>query len=58
VQRSFVDVRSHLGQCRFRDCAHRTEPGCAVRAAAARGEIDPRRLELLHRILDAEAARA
>lgn len=58
VQRAFVEVRPHLGHCRFRDCAHRSEPACAVREAAARGDIHPRRLELLHRILDAEAGRA
>lgn len=58
VQRGFVDVAPHLGHCRFRDCAHRSEPACAVRDAAARGDIHPRRLELMHRVLDAEAGRA
>jgi ribosome biogenesis GTPase len=57
IQRAFIDVRPHLGRCRFRDCRHRAEPHCAVHAAADRGEIHPRRLELLLRILDAEAGR-
>ena len=30
---SFVEFRPHLGQCRFRDCRHEAEPGCALRAA-------------------------
>jgi ribosome biogenesis GTPase len=58
IQRAFVDVRPLLGHCRFRDCRHRAEPDCAVRAAAAAGTLHPRRLELLLRILDAEAGRA
>lgn len=37
--RAFVEFRPHLGQCRFRDCRHLAEPGCAVLAAKARGEI-------------------
>jgi ribosome biogenesis GTPase len=57
IERAFVDVRPHLGRCRFRDCRHRVEPDCAVRAAAAGGALHPRRLELLLRILDAESGR-
>jgi ribosome biogenesis GTPase len=57
IQHGFIDVRPYLGQCRFRDCRHRTEPDCAVRAAAAAGAITARRLELLMRILEAEAGR-
>ena len=30
--------------CRFSDCRHETEPGCAVRAAIAAGDLDPARL--------------
>lgn len=37
------DLAAHLGACRFSDCAHREEPGCAVRAAVERGQIDPAR---------------
>jgi ribosome biogenesis GTPase len=40
-----------LGRCRFNDCAHRDEPGCAVRAAAQSGAIDARRLQLYGRIV-------
>lgn len=41
----FDDVATLAGHCRFRDCSHVTEPGCAVLAAAASGELDPERLE-------------
>lgn len=56
IERGFPELRPLGGRCRFTDCRHRAEPGCAVRAAAERGQVHPRRLELLHRILDAEAA--
>lgn len=56
IERGFPELRPLAGHCRFADCRHRAEPGCAVRAAIARGEIHPRRREQLHRILDAEAA--
>lgn len=44
IEHAFPELRPLLGQCRFRDCRHDREPDCAVRAAAARGEIDARRL--------------
>jgi len=45
LDRGFVDIAPHLGRCRFSDCRHQTEPDCALRAAVARGEIAPRRLD-------------
>ncbi|MGH8703318.1 MAG: ribosome small subunit-dependent GTPase A [Burkholderiales bacterium] len=42
---AFVEFRPWLGQCRFRDCRHLSEPGCAISAACERGEISKRRLE-------------
>jgi ribosome biogenesis GTPase len=56
IERGFPELAAFAGQCRFSDCRHRAEPGCAVRAAAEAGGLHPRRLELLHRILDAERA--
>ncbi len=41
---AFADIESLALQCRFRDCAHQAEPGCAVRAAVACGTLDPTRL--------------
>lgn len=40
----FSDINDLSAGCRFRDCAHETEPGCAVRAAIGAGELDPARL--------------
>jgi ribosome biogenesis GTPase len=42
---SFVDIDALAAGCRFRDCAHRSEPGCAVRAAIENGSLDRERLE-------------
>jgi len=42
---AFSDVEKHLGKCRFSDCRHEGEPGCAIRAAIAAGELDPDRWE-------------
>lgn len=41
----FPEMRDLAGHCKFRDCRHRQEPGCAIRAAVERGEIDTRRYE-------------
>ena len=40
---AFADVEAVAEQCRFRDCRHLDEPGCAVRAAVEAGEISPER---------------
>ena len=45
---AFVEFRPYLGQCRFRDCTHESEPGCRVREAVDAGAIDPARLKLYH----------
>jgi ribosome biogenesis GTPase len=42
---AFVDVERYFGQCRFTDCRHQAEPGCAVRAAIASGELPRERWE-------------
>ena len=49
----FQDVAGIAGQCRYRDCTHDSEPGCAVRSALESGEIDPTRW-LSYRKLEAE----
>ncbi len=49
---SFVEFRPHLGRCRFRDCRHDAEPGCALHAALDTGEIHPRRFEHYRLIRD------
>ncbi|MGD9955931.1 MAG: ribosome small subunit-dependent GTPase A [Candidatus Nanopelagicales bacterium] len=42
---TFVDVDAIAAACRFSDCSHHTEPGCAVLAAVESGELDEARLE-------------
>lgn len=44
LERAFSDVADLAADCRFRDCAHRTEPGCAVIAAVDAGVLDARRV--------------
>ncbi len=41
----FGDIAALAGRCRFRDCRHETEPGCAVKQAVESGELDAERLE-------------
>jgi ribosome biogenesis GTPase len=45
LEQTFGDVASIAARCRFADCAHRSEPGCAVRAALASGELPRDRFE-------------
>jgi ribosome biogenesis GTPase len=45
LDRTFADVAELTEQCRFTDCGHETEPGCAVTAAVAAGLLSPRRLD-------------
>lgn len=52
ITRGFVEFRKFLGYCKFRDCKHDTDPGCAIREAVEQGEIDFIRFESYHRILD------
>lgn len=44
--RLMPDLAAHFADCRFHNCTHRQEPGCAVRAAVERGEVSPIRLSL------------
>jgi ribosome biogenesis GTPase len=55
VDRAFADVVELAGHCRFRDCRHAGEPGCAVAAAVEAGELSARRVAG-HARLDREAA--
>lgn len=46
----FEDIEALSAQCRFADCRHETEPGCAVRAAIDDGSVDPARLARLRKL--------
>ena len=50
---SFADVEALANKCRFRDCTHTSEPGCAVRKAIQNGELSEERL-LSYKKLEAE----
>ena len=45
LQYAFGDFAPYIGKCQFHDCTHRKEPGCAVTAALAAGEIEESRYE-------------
>jgi ribosome biogenesis GTPase / thiamine phosphate phosphatase len=49
---AFPDIAALAERCRFRDCGHDAEPGCAVRAAADSGQLAPERLESWRRLRD------
>ena len=57
VAETFPEIDALTHDCRFRNCAHQGEPGCAVQAAVAQGTLDVTRLERW-RALDAEVASA
>lgn len=48
----FPEMRDLAGQCRFHNCTHRQEPGCAVKEACAQGRIRAERLAFLQRVSD------
>lgn len=55
ITRGFVEFREFLGGCKFRDCKHGSDPGCAIRAAVEAGQIDVSRFDNYHRILESMA---
>lgn len=57
IDETFGDIRALEQQCRFSDCRHGSEPGCAVQAAVAAGTLTPERLALYRR-LHAESDKA
>jgi ribosome biogenesis GTPase len=57
LSRTFADIETLAEQCRFRDCSHNGDHGCALEAAVANGRLDSRRLQSYLKLLR-EAARA
>jgi ribosome biogenesis GTPase / thiamine phosphate phosphatase len=51
LAQAFADINLLAGQCRFNDCRHETEPGCAVQAAVQAGTLDLARLENHRKLL-------
>ena len=56
IERAFSDVFDLMDHCRFRDCKHDREPGCAVQEAIADGRLEPVRLQALEKLIEEEAA--
>lgn len=56
IDETFEDVSGYAAACRYSDCAHGSEPGCAVQQALADGTLDPERFERYRRMM-AESAR-
>ena len=54
IERAFRDVFECADRCRFRDCKHLDEPGCAVQKAIADGHLDIVRLEAMRRLVAEE----
>ena len=51
VAQAFADIDSLAAQCRFGDCRHEAEPGCAILAALSAGTLDPGRVENRRKLL-------
>lgn len=51
VERTFAEIEELAAECRFHDCAHRTEPDCAVLAAIEEGRLPQRRLDSYRKLL-------
>jgi len=52
LQYAFPDFGQFIGKCQFHDCSHRKEPGCAVTAALAAGELEPTRYDSYLRLYE------
>jgi ribosome biogenesis GTPase len=55
---AFEDIAALAAGCKFRDCQHRAEPGCAVRAAVEAGTLPAERLASVHKLGDERATGA
>ena len=56
IDETFDDVSSYASACRYSDCSHSSEPGCAVQQALTAGVLNPERFERYRRMM-AESAR-
>ena len=55
VNTTFADITSLAEQCRFGNCQHDSEPGCAVQNAIGRGELKARRLSSYQKLMREQA---
>lgn len=52
VYQCFPEIETHLGHCQFRNCQHKTEPGCALLTAVSEGKIAQTRLQSVHKLIE------
>lgn len=52
ITQGYREFQQVLGTCKFRDCKHGNDPGCALREAVEAGKIDPIRFENYHRLVE------
>ncbi|EGA69109.1 GTPase RsgA [Vibrio sinaloensis DSM 21326] len=52
---TFAEITALAAQCKFSDCQHQTEPGCAVQAALQSGDLEPRRLDSYNKLMREQA---
>ncbi len=55
IATTFADIKAFAEQCRFADCGHESEPGCAIQKAIESGELDTRRLANYQKLLKEDA---
>lgn len=55
ISSTFADIKALASQCRFGDCEHSSEPGCAVQDAIMRGEVEARRLSNFRKLMREQA---
>lgn len=55
VAATFADIEELSTQCRFNDCQHQSEPGCAVQSAITAGELEERRLQNYEKLMREQA---
>lgn len=54
ITRGYREFQPLLGGCKFRDCTHKNDPGCAIRAAVEEGKIHSQRYQNYHRLLESK----
>lgn len=55
ITQGYIEFRDYIGHCKFRDCKHVTDPGCAIQAAVEQGKISEERYDNYLKILESMA---
>ena len=55
IATTFADIETYAERCKFSDCQHQTEPGCAVQQAVVSGNLEQRRLDNYLKLLREES---